>query len=193
MSAALRSEIDLIEALDGVWLADGEKTERRDAAVERFVAAGLIQASLREKGKNDFTAEEEETLRSSDNGLYSFVALDRPRDGESGDSYLVLYDYHMDFMSNILLLRYGDDPLTMYPYVDPAKKARPLVLAQGDIESFEMVQNLSGDKKTYTQSIFYVQKESAGGRNTASRASISPARSIPPMPRTMRPPIRIMT
>ena len=67
---ALESEIDLLEALDGVWMTEEEKAERRDAAVARFVSAGLIQVKLREAGKNDFSAEEEETLKESARNQY---------------------------------------------------------------------------------------------------------------------------
>jgi hypothetical protein len=95
--------------------------------------------------------------------MYGFVALDRPREGRSGDSYLVMYDYYMKSDSDLVQFSETADR-TLHPYVTVEKKLRPVVLAQGDIESFEMVQNLGKDGKTYTQSIFYVQKETVGER-----------------------------
>ena len=117
-----------------------------------------IRANLRSAMRNG-----DVNLKSPDPSSFpslSFVALDTPREGESGDSYLILYDYYMSTFGVTEI--YDDRPDTVYTPVDT--KRRPVVLAQGDIDSFEMIQSLTNDSKSYTQTIFYTQKETVGER-----------------------------
>ncbi len=68
--SALQSDLDLSELAGGVVLTEDEKAEQREATIERFVIAGLIQCKLKDAGKNDFTPEEEKSLKEAARNSY---------------------------------------------------------------------------------------------------------------------------
>ena len=70
VQSALQSDLDFSELVGGVYLTEQEKAEQRDAAIERFVTAGLIQCKLKDAGKNDFTPEEENSLKEAARNSY---------------------------------------------------------------------------------------------------------------------------
>ena len=57
-------------------LSPEEKEAFRDAAVRQIIGIGVIEAKLAELGKHDFTANEEELLRSSAQASYDQIWLD---------------------------------------------------------------------------------------------------------------------
>ena len=70
VQSALQSDLDFSELVGGVYLTEQEKAEQRDAAIERFVTADLIQCKLKDAGKNDFTPEEENSLKEAARNSY---------------------------------------------------------------------------------------------------------------------------
>lgn len=70
LQSAIDTDIELTGILSSQVLTDEDRQARRDDAIERFVAAGLIQCKLLEAGQNDFTPEEEEDLRAAARSLY---------------------------------------------------------------------------------------------------------------------------
>ncbi|MBR2854929.1 MAG: hypothetical protein IKE81_11445 [Clostridia bacterium] len=70
VQSALQTDLDFSELIGDVYLTEQEKTEQRDAAIERFVTAGLIQCKLKDAGKNDFTPEEENSLKEAARNSY---------------------------------------------------------------------------------------------------------------------------
>ena len=70
LQSALATDIRLTEALGQAALTDEEKQARRDDTINRFIGVGLIEMKLREAGRNDFTAEEEENLKAAARNQY---------------------------------------------------------------------------------------------------------------------------
>lgn len=70
VQSTLNTDISLSEVLGGVYLTDEEKAAQRDATMERLVGVGLIQAKLQDAGKNDFTPEEDESLKAAARNSY---------------------------------------------------------------------------------------------------------------------------
>ncbi|MBQ8963842.1 MAG: peptidylprolyl isomerase [Clostridia bacterium] len=75
--ARLQSEVDInvtvSELMEQEFVTDEERQARRDEAIQGCIQEGLIEMKLREAGKNDFTAEEEETLRASALSQYETI------------------------------------------------------------------------------------------------------------------------
>lgn len=60
--SSLQTDVNLSQLITGTYLTDEERQEQRQATIDRYVGAALIEAKLAEAGKNGFTEEEEETL-----------------------------------------------------------------------------------------------------------------------------------
>ncbi len=75
--ARLQSEVDInvtvSELMEQEFVTDEERQARRDEAIQGCIQEGLIEMKLREAGKNDFTAEEEETLRATALSQYETI------------------------------------------------------------------------------------------------------------------------
>jgi len=75
--ARLQSEVDInvtvSELMEQEFVTDEERQARRDEAIQDCIQEGLIEMKLREAGKNDFTAEEEETLRATALSQYETI------------------------------------------------------------------------------------------------------------------------
>ena len=73
----LQSEVDIevtaSEIMEQEYLTDEERQARRDEAIQRCIQEGLIEMKLRDAGKNDFTEEEEETLRATALSQYEAI------------------------------------------------------------------------------------------------------------------------
>ncbi len=65
LESAVDTDVTLSEMMTQEYLADEEKLRQRDETINRFIGVGLIEMKLRDAGKDDFTAEEEETLRAA--------------------------------------------------------------------------------------------------------------------------------
>ena len=70
---ALQSDINLAQLTAGTYLTEEEQQAQRLATVERYVDAALIQVKLKEAGRNDFTAEEETTLKDAARNRYEQI------------------------------------------------------------------------------------------------------------------------
>ena len=70
---ALQSDINLAQLTTGTYLTEEEQQAQRLATVERYVDAALIQMKLKEAGRNDFTAEEETTLKDAARNQYEQI------------------------------------------------------------------------------------------------------------------------
>lgn len=58
-------DVTVSEMMSQEYLTDEERQAKRDEAIQRCIREGLIEMKLRDAGKDDFTAEEEETLRAA--------------------------------------------------------------------------------------------------------------------------------
>lgn len=65
LESAVDTDVTLSEMMTQKYLTDEEKLRQRDETINRFIGVGLIEMKLRDAGKDDFTAEEEETLRAA--------------------------------------------------------------------------------------------------------------------------------
>ncbi|MBR2823611.1 MAG: peptidylprolyl isomerase [Clostridia bacterium] len=70
---ALQSDINLAQLTAGTYLTEEEQQAQRLATVERYVDAALIQVKLKEAGWNEFTAEEETTLKDAARNRYEQI------------------------------------------------------------------------------------------------------------------------
>ena len=70
LQSAIDTDIEFTELLSQETLTDEARQAQRDDTIERFIDAGLIQCKLREAGRNDFTADEEESLKTAARNLY---------------------------------------------------------------------------------------------------------------------------
>ena len=70
IQSAVQTDISLTQMLNQEYLTDEEKRLQREDTIERFIGAGLIEMKLREAGKNDFTEDEEETLKKTARNQY---------------------------------------------------------------------------------------------------------------------------
>lgn len=70
LQSALDSDILFSEVLSRDTLTDEEKAAQREDTINRFIGVGLIECKLIEAGKNDFTPEEEENLKSAARNQY---------------------------------------------------------------------------------------------------------------------------
>ena len=70
LQSAIDTDIEFTELLSQETLTDEARQAQRDDIIERFIDAGLIQCKLREAGRNDFTADEEESLKTAARNLY---------------------------------------------------------------------------------------------------------------------------
>ena len=70
IQSAVQTDISLTQMLNQEYLTDEEKRLQREDTIERFIDAGLIEMKLREAGKNDFTEDEEETLKKTARNQY---------------------------------------------------------------------------------------------------------------------------
>lgn len=70
LQSALDSDILFSEALSRVTLTDEDKAAQREDTIDRFIGVGLIECKLIEAGKNDFTPEEQEALKSAARSQY---------------------------------------------------------------------------------------------------------------------------
>ena len=87
-----------------------------------------------------------------------FVALDVKNYGQK-PCYIVLFDYYMNFPWPYSVRRYKGKVKLESDYCQEA-----IVLAEGDITSFEMLQQLAPDGKNFSQTIFYMDRETVGDR-----------------------------
>ncbi len=71
LQTAIDTDIEFTELLSQETLTDEERQAQRDDTIERFIDEGLLQCKLREAGQNDFTADEEENLKSAARNLYN--------------------------------------------------------------------------------------------------------------------------
>ncbi len=65
LESAVDTDVTLSEMMTQKYLTDEEMLRQRDETINRFIGVGLIEMKLRDAGKDDFTAEEEETLRAA--------------------------------------------------------------------------------------------------------------------------------
>ncbi|MBQ6400483.1 MAG: hypothetical protein IJI21_10270 [Clostridia bacterium] len=96
---------------------------------------------------------------------YSFVALDTPKGSETGDSYLVLYDNRVD--RNGASYEENDknnDPKRGVHRESDKARIQPVILDQGRISDFEMLQTPDADPNKCNLKIFYMKEETAGNR-----------------------------
>ena len=70
IQSAVQTDISLTQILNEEYLTDEEKRMQRDDTIDRYIGAGLIEMKLREAGKNDFTEDEEETLKTTARNQY---------------------------------------------------------------------------------------------------------------------------
>lgn len=69
----MSTDINLVQLMTGTYLTKEERREQMAQTLERYVDAAIIQLKLREKGKNDFTSEEEETMKSAARNQYEQI------------------------------------------------------------------------------------------------------------------------
>ena len=65
LESAVDTDVTITEMMSQKYLTDEEKLGQRDETIQRFIGVGLIEMKLRDAGKNDFTDEEEESLRAT--------------------------------------------------------------------------------------------------------------------------------
>lgn len=65
LESAVDTDVTLSEMMTPKYLTDEEKLRQRDETINRFIGVGLIEMKLRDAGKDDFTGEEEESLRAT--------------------------------------------------------------------------------------------------------------------------------
>ena len=65
LESAVDTDVTLSEMMTQEYLPDEEKLGQRDETIQRFIGVGLIEMKLRDAGKNDFTGEEEASLRAT--------------------------------------------------------------------------------------------------------------------------------
>ncbi len=70
---ALSTDINVAQLMTGTYMTKEERQEQTARTLERYADAAVIQLKLREKGKNDFTSEEEETLKSAARNQYEQI------------------------------------------------------------------------------------------------------------------------
>ena len=70
---AMEANVNLARVMTGTYLTEEERETRQKETIDRYVAAALIQVKLKEAGLNDFTAEEEETLKSAARNQYEQI------------------------------------------------------------------------------------------------------------------------
>jgi parvulin-like peptidyl-prolyl isomerase len=70
---SLMTDISLVELVSGTYLTDEEKQAQREETIDRYVGVALIQMKLRQLGKNDFTSEEEESMKSAARNQYEQI------------------------------------------------------------------------------------------------------------------------
>ena len=70
---AMSTDINLVQMATGTYLTKEERQKQTEQTLERYADAAVIQLKLREKGKNDFTSEEEETLKSAARNQYEQI------------------------------------------------------------------------------------------------------------------------
>ena len=116
--------------------------------------------------------DEPETWGANYNPSLGFTALETPVDGEGGNA-LVLFDYYQNYIE-----AYTWD-------IDGKKRAggtrrRPIILAEGDISSYQVLQFMDKDGERFSQTIFYTQLEAQGERvvNHLKGFYISPVQPI---------------
>ena len=70
---AMEANVNLARVMTGTYLTEEERENRQRETIDRYVAAALIQVKLKEAGLNDFTPEEEETLKSAARNQYEQI------------------------------------------------------------------------------------------------------------------------
>ena len=70
LQSALNSDITWMQTLGQASVTDEDKQAQREDTINRFIGVGLIEMKLREAGKSDFTAEEEENLKAAARNQY---------------------------------------------------------------------------------------------------------------------------
>ena len=70
LQSAVDTNITVSEMMDQKFLTDEEKLEQKNEIIERFVKQGLIEMKLKEAGQDDFTPEEEESLKAAAQNQY---------------------------------------------------------------------------------------------------------------------------
>ena len=86
---------------------------------------------------------------------FSFVALSQPKGDAEGKRAIELYDWDMN--SAIITFVQGPDFVTLND-----TKRQAIVVKEGDIGSFEMVQTVGDDASAQTQTLFYTEAETDG-------------------------------
>ena len=71
--SSIQTDVNLSQLITGTYLTDAERLEQQQATIDRYVGAALIEVKLTEAGKNDFTVEEEETLKEYARNQYEQI------------------------------------------------------------------------------------------------------------------------
>ncbi len=113
-----------------------------------------------------------ETWGPSYNPSLGFTALETPVDGD-GDNALVLFDYYQNYIEASAEEKDGK----MHA---GGIRRRPIILTEGDISSYQVLQFMDKDGVHYSQTIFYTQLEEQGERvvNHLKGFYISPVQPI---------------
>ena len=107
IEASLQSDIDLSELLQMRYLTEEERAAQRDETIGRFIKEGLIECKLKEKGRNEFTKDEEATLRATARNDYETMWMSlsqmiqktgQEATEEEITGYLTDYGYTVDAM-----------------------------------------------------------------------------------------------
>jgi parvulin-like peptidyl-prolyl isomerase len=73
LQSAVDIDVTVSELMEQKFLTDEERQAWRDEVIQRCIQEGLIEMKLRDAGKNDFTDEEEETLRTTALSQYEAI------------------------------------------------------------------------------------------------------------------------
>ena len=73
LESAVDTDVTITEMMSQKYLTDEDKLRQRDETIQRFIGVGLIEMKLRDAGKNDFTDEEEESLRATAMSQYEAI------------------------------------------------------------------------------------------------------------------------
>ena len=73
LQSAVDIDVTTSEIMSREYLTDEERQAKRDEAIQSCIQEGLIEMKLRDVGKNNFTDEEEETLRATALSQYEAI------------------------------------------------------------------------------------------------------------------------
>lgn len=166
---SLDSLIKVTEAMSGASLTQDQKAQMVADTIDNLVGVGLIEAKLAEAGRHDFTAEEEELMKSAAAGRYEELWQ---------GVHQMMVDNGMDATEEEVVQALEEEGYTLdsvyREYVVSERQRRAIelyvpniLLTQAQVDEFYESQFLAPDRERYAGNIAAFEREILNTDNEA--------------------------